>query len=177
MKIVINDANILIDLVKLELIDAFSMLDFDLHTTDFVLDELNDEQRTPIDSLNYGKKITVIETIETKDFQGITTLLEKSKGLSFEDCSVWYYSKKMSGILLTGDGKLRKQASKDNIEVRGIIYLFDALLNQNLISFQEAIKKIKQLMLLNNRLPKKEIDKRIELWNVKIMQDNNVRKK
>jgi len=91
--------------------------------------------------------------------------LEKSTGLSFEDCSVWYYSKKMSGILLTGDGKLRKQASKDNIEVRGIIYLFDVLLNQNLISSQEAVEKIKQLMLLNNRLPKKEIDKRIELWN------------
>lgn len=165
MKIVINDANILIDLVKLELIDAFSKLDFDLHTTDFVLDELNDEQRTPIVNLNNGKKLTVIETIETTDFQGITTILEKSTGLSFEDCSVWYYSKKMSGILLTGDGKLRKQASKDDIEVRGIIYLFDVLLNQNLISFQEAVEKIKQLMLLNNRLPKKEIDKRVELWN------------
>jgi predicted nucleic acid-binding protein len=165
MKIVINDANILIDLVKLELINAFSKLDFDLHTTDFILDELNDEQRTPIVNLNSGKKLTVIETIETTDFQGITTILEKSTGLSFEDCSVWYYSKKMSGILLTGDGKLRKQASKDNIEVRGIIYLFDVLLNQNLISFQEAVEKIKQLMLLNNRLPKKEIDKRIELWN------------
>ncbi len=71
----------------------------------------------------------------------------------------------MSGILLTGDGKLRKQASKDNIEVRGIIYLFDELLNQNLISFQETVEKIKQLMLLNNLFPKKEIDKRIELWN------------
>lgn len=165
MKIVINDANILIDLVKLELIVAFSKLDFDLHTTDFILDELNDEQRTPIVNLNSGKKLTVIETIKTTDFQGITTILEKSTGLSFEDCSVWYYSKKMSGILLTGDGKLRKQASKDNIEVRGIIYLFDVLLNQNLISFQEAVEKIKQLMLLNNRLPKKEIDKRIELWN------------
>lgn len=165
MKIVINDANILIDLVKLELIDAFSKLDFDLHTTDFVLDELNDEQKTPIVNLNNGKKLTVIETTETIDFQGITTILEKSTGLSFEDCSVWYYSKKMSGILLTGDGKLRKQASKDKIEVRGIIYLFDVLLNQKLISFQEAIEKLKQLMLLNNRLPKKEIDKRIELWN------------
>lgn len=165
MKIVINDANILIDLVKLELIDAFSKLDFDLHTTDFVLDELNDEQKSPIVNLNNGKKLTVIETTETIDFQGITTILEKSTGLSFEDCSVWYYSKKMSGILLTGDGKLRKQASKDKIEVRGIIYLFDVLLNQKLISFQEAIEKIKQLMLLNNRLPKKEIDKRIELWN------------
>lgn len=165
MKIVINDANILIDLVKLELIDAFSKLDLDLHTTDFVLDELNDEQMTPIVNLSDEKKLTVIETTEIIDFQGITTILENSTGLSFEDCSVWYYSKKMSGILLTGDGKLRKQASKDKIEVRGIIYLFDVFLDQHLISFHEAIEKIKQLALLNNRLPKKEIDERIEQWN------------
>lgn len=165
MRIVINDANILIDLVKLELIDAFLKLEFDLHTTDFVLEELNDEQKTPIINLNNGKKLTVIETTDSLDFRGITSILEKSTGLSFEDCSVWYYSKKMSGILLTGDGKLRKQACKDDIEVRGIIYLFDVLLNQNLISFQEAIEKIKQLLLLNNRLPTKEIDKRIDLWS------------
>lgn len=167
MKIVINDANILIDLVKLELIDAFSKLDFDLHTTDFVLDELNDEQRTPIVNLNNGKKLTVIETIETTDFQGITTILEKSTGLSFEDCSVWYYSKKLEGALLTGDGKLRKEVSKDGIEVRGIIYLFDELLRQELLTFELAIYKMEDLKILNNRLPQKEIAKRIECWKNK----------
>lgn len=167
MKIVINDANILIDLVKLELIEAFSKLDFEMHTTDFVLEELNEEQKTPILKLDNAKKLNVIETTDIKDFQGITEILTKSTGLSFEDCFVWYYSKKMGGTLLTGDGKLRKQASKDNIEVRGIIYIFDVLLSQHLISFQEAVEKIKQLILLNNRLPIKEIEKRIELWNAK----------
>ena len=165
MKIVINDANILIDLVKLELLEVFSKLNFDLHTTDFVIEELNDEQKTPITKLNALKKLDVIETTLIEDFEGINGILENSSGLSFEDCSVWYYSKKLSGILLTGDGKLRKQVSKDNIEVRGIIYLFDEFLNQDLISFEEAVEKIKQLSLLNNRLPKKEIEKRIDLWN------------
>ncbi|PCJ98711.1 MAG: hypothetical protein COA50_00245 [Flavobacteriaceae bacterium] len=165
MKIVINDANILIDLVKLELLEAFSNLSFDLHTTDFVFEELNDKQRKPITELSELKKLGIIETITMEDFQGINVILENSKGLSFEDCSVWYYSKKLSGVLLTGDGKLRKLASKDNIEVRGIIYLFDEFLNQELISFEEAVEKIKQLSQLNNRLPKKEIEKRIDYWN------------
>ncbi|TDS20585.1 hypothetical protein DFQ03_0177 [Maribacter caenipelagi] len=165
MKIVINDANILIDLVKLELLEAFSKLNFDLHTTDFVIEELNDKQREPITELSVLKKLGIIETITIEDFQGINTILENSSGLSFEDCSVWYYSKKLSGVLLTGDGKLRKQASKDNLEVRGIIYLFDEFLRQELITFEEGVEKIKQLSLLNNRLPKKEIDKRIDFWN------------
>lgn len=166
MKIIINDANILIDLVKLELLKAFSKLNFDLQTTDFVIEELNHKQKKPITKLSELNKLGVIETINIEDFQGINTILENSNGLSFEDCSVWYYSKKLSGILLTGDGKLRKQASKDNLEVRGIIYLFDEFLRQGIISFEKAIEKIKELYLLNNRLPKKEIDKRIELWKL-----------
>lgn len=108
MKIVINDANILIDLVKLELLEAFSKLTFDLHTTDFVIEELSDQQRGPITELSESNKLGIIETIKIEDFQGINSILENSSGLSFEDCSVWYYSKKLSGILLTGDGKLRK---------------------------------------------------------------------
>ncbi len=164
MKIVINDANILIDLAKLELIQVFAKINFDLHTTDFVIEELNDEQRNPVSKLIKSKKLTVIETEDMADFQGITSILEKSNGLSFEDCSVWYYSKKLSGALLTGDGKLRKQAIKEGIEVRGIIFIFDELLKQNLITFKIAIDRIEKLSLLNNRLPKKEIEKRIEYW-------------
>lgn len=164
MKIVINDANILIDLVKLDFLEVFSKLDYDLHTTDFVIEELNTEQKTPVSKLNSSNKLKIIETETTDDFAGINGLLQNSNGLSFEDCSVWYYSKKLSGILLTGDGKLRKQASKDKVEVRGIIYLFDELLRQQLIEFPEALEKIQQLAQLNNRLPKKEIDKRIKFW-------------
>lgn len=171
MRILINDANIFIDLVKLELLVAFSNLSFDLHTTDFVIEELNGEQQVHIIKLSEFKRLNVIETNTIEDFLGINGILENSNGLSFEDCSVWYYSKKLSGVLLTGDGKLRKLASKDDIEVRGVIYLFDEFLIQNLISFEEAVEKIKQLRLLNNRLPKKEIEKRIDCWK----QNNHIR--
>jgi predicted nucleic acid-binding protein len=164
MKIVINDANILIDLVKLDLLDLFSNLNFGLHTTDFVYEELNEEQKSPVSKLYDNGILNIIETTEISDFQNITALLNSSSGLSFEDCSVWYYSKLLSGTLLTGDGKLRKQVSKEGIEVRGIIYVFDELVKQNLLEFAVAIEKIKQLSQLNNRLPKAEIEKRIEHW-------------
>ncbi|MCD8435978.1 PIN domain-containing protein [Tenacibaculum dicentrarchi] len=165
MKIVINDANILIDLAKLDLLDVFSKLPFDLYTTDFVYEELNEEQRSPVSVLHQNGYLKIIETEEIIDFQNITELLNSSSGLSFEDCSVWYYSQKLSGTLLTGDGKLRKQVTKQGIEVRGIIYILDELVRKNLLDFPIAIKKIKELFLLNNRLPRKEIDKRIEYWN------------
>lgn len=167
MKILINDANILIDLAKLKLLELFSKLNFELHTTDFVYEELNEEQKSPVSNLYNNGTLKIIETQEVLEFQKINTLLEKSKGLSFEDCSVWYYSRKLSGTLLTGDGKLRKQVSKEGIEVRGIIYVFDELVSQNLLEFSSAVEKIKQLSQLNDRLPKKEIEKRIKLWDNK----------
>ena len=43
MRIITNDANILIDLVQLDLMNEFIQLELDLKTTDFVYEELNDE--------------------------------------------------------------------------------------------------------------------------------------
>lgn len=164
MRIVINDANILIDLAKLDLLEKFSELDFELYTTDFVFNELNESQKKATQKIVDNNLIEILETSEIEDYQGIQSILDKNNGLSFEDCSVWYYSQKLSGTLLTGDGKLRKQARKSGLEVRGIIYIFDELVKENLLSFSDAVERIELLFQLNNRLPKTEIEKRIKLW-------------
>lgn len=164
MRVVINDANIFIDLVHLEMLPVFSKLNFDMYTTDFILEELNSAQRVLVNKLIESEELVVIETNEFEDYSGISNLLEHTNGLSFEDCSVWYYSKKMNGTLLTGDAKLRKQAEKDEVEVRGIIFIFDEIVEQNLLIPEEAALKLTQLKQLNARLPKKEIDRRILNW-------------
>lgn len=73
----------------------------------------------------------------------------------------------MKGTLLTGDRKLRNQVLKDNIEVRGILFVLDELLRQQLLSFELAIQKINLLYQLNNRLPQREKTARLNLWNQK----------
>jgi len=164
MKLLINDANILIDLVELDLLNSFTCLPHELHTTDFVLEEIDSEQRTFIDSFVEGEKINVIVTTDIEDYNGINTLQINFSGLSFEDCSVWYYSRKMDGVLVTGDGKLRKTAQRDGLEVRGIIFVLDELLKHEILSFELAIEKINRLYQINNRLPKSILPQRIALW-------------
>lgn len=44
MRIIINDTNILIDLVHLDLMNKFIQLKLELKTTDFVIEELNEDQ-------------------------------------------------------------------------------------------------------------------------------------
>lgn len=43
MRIISNDANILIDLVHLNMMNNFIQLELDLKTTDFIFEELNDD--------------------------------------------------------------------------------------------------------------------------------------
>ena len=166
MRVIINDANILIDLVHLDLMNEFIQLEIELKTTDFVFEELNEDQKIIIASFIDSKDIELIITEKEEDFVSIATILENSSGLSFEDCSVWHYAHKLDGILLSGDGRLRKQASANGILVKGILYIFDQLLLNNLISFEYAIEKLEQLYEINPRLPISSKNERIINWSL-----------
>lgn len=92
----------------------------------------------------------------------------KTKNLSFEDCSIWYYTKQIGGTLLTGDRKLRETVEKDHIEVRGILYIFDLLLENNILSYGMAVERLIKLHKINTRLPMSEIEKRLTKWRQQI---------
>lgn len=164
MRIVVNDVNILIDLIHLEMVEVFFQLEFlELKTTDFVYEELHDEQRQVLQKFVDSQDFKVIES-EEDDLVSISGILNQTNGLSFEDCSVWYFAKKIEGILLTGDGRLRKLSSADGVEVRGILFVFDQLLLADFISFEFAILKINQLYQINDRLPIDAKNQRLDYW-------------
>ncbi|WNJ21304.1 hypothetical protein [Pontibacter sp. G13] len=165
MNILVNDANILIDLIKLDFMDAFMKLEARLMTTDFVLNELDPDQQKLLGPYLENHSLTSISTESVDDFQGIYQLLGAHTGLSFEDCSVWYYSIQLAATLVTGDGKLRKTARKSGVEVRGIIFLFDEMLAQGVITKQLAIEKMQALRALNPRLPQQEMERRLKQWH------------
>lgn len=164
MKFFVNDTNILIDLAELDLLNAFAQLDVELHTTDFIIAELEDsEQKAKVVEL-IDENLLFVSTLNSMEMVDVFNIQAENNGLSLEDCSVWYYTKKHDGILLTGDGKLRKQAKSNGLLVKGIIYIFDELILNGIISPPEAIAKAHQLLEINERLPKKEIHARIESW-------------
>ena len=164
MKIYINDTNILIDLSELELLAAFSKLNAYLYTTDLIVAEIQDtRQREKVKELiNAG--ILEVLSLESEEFTEIYTIRENNSGLTIEDCSVWFATRKYKGTLLTGDARLRKQASEHGIDVRGIIYVFDELVNKGILDKQTARTKMMDLRKLNPRLPEKEINARLRAW-------------
>lgn len=163
MKLHINDANILIDIVQLDLVTPFLALEFEMYTTDFVFEELESFQKEVLIS----EKLIILKTNEN-ELLPILELTTQHNGLSFEDCSVWFYAKKMDGVLITGDGRLRTKATASGIEVKGIIYIIEEIKNQNILEKFICVEKLEALKILNNRLPLAEIDKRIELWRTEL---------
>ncbi len=164
-RIVINDANILIDFISIGLLDVFFQLaEFELMTTDFIYNELYPEQQDDLAKYIKDKKLTILRS-EEKDIISISEIFNKINQLSFQDCSALYYTKKTSGILLTGDGKLRKQSTKESIEVHGSLFVLNYLVKTSLLSAKDAILKLDLLYFNNNRLPLKEKEKLIKNWS------------
>ncbi len=117
-------------------------------------------------------------SLKVKEFDG-NEMLElmrmrkralESSNASIQDCSVWKLAKNLDCSLLTGDNRLRKVVQKDNVEVHGILYLFDKMLEHQVINHETAITKLQSLFNINSRLPKDEIDKRIEVWGQSMHQ-------
>lgn len=161
-RIVISDANVIFDLLSVQLLEAFFALPCEICTTDLVISEIErPEQQQIIQKFIKLKKLGVA----TFDFDEINDiLLLQSNNTSIADRSVWYYAKKVDGRLLTGDGKLRAAAEKDNVKVSGVLYLFDNFVEYGLLSASEAAENLKALMTINMRLPKAECETRIAKW-------------
>ncbi|PJJ40505.1 hypothetical protein [Hallerella succinigenes] len=164
-RIVISDANVIFDLLSVQLLEAFFALPCEICTTDLVISEIErPEQQQIIQKFIKLKKLGVA-IFEFDEFSEILLLQSTSKNnTSIADCSVWYYAQKVDGRLLTGDGKLRSAAEKDNVKVSGILYLFDNFVEYGLLSASEAAENLKALMTINIRLPKAECETRIAKW-------------
>lgn len=92
------------------------------------------------------------------------TAQRASARVSIQDCSVWLYAMGNNYTLLTGDARLRNAAAKMKVDVHGIFYVIDKLVDMQLLSKEDAAEKLNKLKLLNPRLPLSEIENRIKEW-------------
>lgn len=167
MKVIaVNDTNIIIDLFNIGLLDLFFSSDIELHTTDFVLNELTDKEQ-----LKVIRSYISVQKLKVKSFSGeeLAKLFEfaysQSSNVSPTDCSVWQYAQENSYTLLTGDGNLRRDAQKSGVTVRGVLFVFDYLTDCGLLSYNLAIAKLKELLSGNIRLPKTACTERLDKWS------------
>jgi rRNA-processing protein FCF1 len=165
MEIVVNDTNILIDLYSIDLLEAFFRLPITVHTVDFVINEIKEESQLDCIREYIRRGLLYVHRFSVQELENIVELHRGASGnVSLTDCSVWYYAKCNNYVLLTGDRQLRARAIGTNVAVKGIIYVFDELVEKRIITPSFAAVKLEELFFKNQRLPKRIIQERIESW-------------
>jgi len=165
MKLAVTDANIFIDLIKLQMLALLFNIDMEIHTTKEIVDQLNDDQLLHLTKFIDSQDLRVhyLSALQLKEVIDLAA----PRALELADKSVAWLSLQLAATVLTGDGPLRKFCQTMHLEVRGIIWLFDAIVEKGLVNPLSAAEKMESLLGFNSRLPKDECSHRIQQWRAK----------
>lgn len=167
IKIAVTDACIFIDLHNLELTNSFFNLDIEIHTTSAILHELHYEEKRILQVYESDEMLT-IHNLQEHDYIEIFTV-DYPKSLSEADKSVIHIANKLNACVLSSDKTLRNCAKNKDIEYHGMIWIFDKLVEEGLLSKEDAAIKLKRLVstnsvFQNNQQLVVEIENRLKLW-------------
>ncbi|WP_253207568.1 MULTISPECIES: type II toxin-antitoxin system VapC family toxin [unclassified Pseudomonas] len=118
--IYISDTNIWIDFRNAGLLEHMFRLPFTLCCTDFVMHELEDFAHDEL--LAQG---LVVESFDERGVQKLWALKIAHNNSALADVSCYLLAQITGRPLLTGDGKLRRQAIQDGLQVHGALWLLD----------------------------------------------------
>jgi predicted nucleic acid-binding protein len=164
MNIVVCDANILIDLLQVDLFNAFLKLKWEMHVPPDVVDEVQEENSDLLIQAINSRDI-LIPVFTPEELFIIQDYKARYQPLSIQDCSCLLLAAKLSAVLLTGEKKLKTIATTSHrIQVHGVLWIFDHLVGKRLITPHMAHTDLSQLLTLNNRLPKAECERLLKRW-------------
>jgi predicted nucleic acid-binding protein len=168
IKIAVTDACIFIDLYELGLVASFFKLQIEIHTTSSVYFELYSEQQQILKAYQSVDRL-IVHNLKEEDFLQIQSE-PYPKSLSETDKSVLHVANKLNACVLSSDKTVRNCAKNKDIEYHGMIWIFDNLVKDNILSKKQAALKLEELVstnfiFQNNKPLVDEIQKRLKLWS------------
>lgn len=167
MKIAITDACIFIDLHDLNLTIPFFSLNLEIHTSLDVFYELYPEQQQLLKAFVSVGKLKIHNLIE----QDRKEILEAQypKSLSEMDKTVLHLALKQNALVLSSDKAVRNCAKLKAIDYHGMLWIFDRLIEEKILSKTDSSTKLIELIRLNiiyqnNSKLMSEFKKRLDLW-------------
>jgi hypothetical protein len=67
-------------------------------------------------------------------------------------------------VLLTGDKNLRRAAEKENVDVHGLLWLMDRMVEYHILPPSKAVKSLRLIIDKGSRLPCNEVNRRTKRW-------------
>lgn len=158
-RVYISDTNIWSHFRHGGLLEELFALPFVFASTDFVLNELPEGESEQLKALGL-----IVETLEGEAITALFELTVQHNNSALADVSCYYVAKEEGLPLLTGDGPLRKRATKDGVEVRGALWLLDQLIEHQVIASNHAAAALQAMLDAGARLPQAECEKRFGDW-------------
>lgn len=164
MRLLIHDANVLIDLLDIGLLDEAMTLPCVMQTTDLVQHEVVDVEQAQALSECISKGLLAVLSSSIEQMSKIAEMQSASPQLTLADCSVIFHAQDRDGVVLSGDGRLRKEAERQRLEVHSTPWLLSLMVAEGSMAPATAVDRLECLMDLNRRLPQRECRKLIDAW-------------
>lgn len=158
-RVYVSDTNIWIDFRNAGLLDDLFRLPYTFCSTDFVLDELQDLAHAEL----IGRGL-VVETLDGDAVASLMALTAEHNNSSLADVSCYFLARRLGLPLLTGDGRLRRQAVKDGMAVHGALWLLDQLLTEGVADRARLAAALDAMLVAGSRLPAEECQRRLKAW-------------
>ncbi|WP_226939977.1 PIN domain-containing protein [Pseudomonas aylmerensis] len=127
--------------------------------TDFVMHELEDFPHDEL--LAQG---LVVESFDEGGVQKLLGLRVEHNNSSLADVSCYLLAQSTGRPLLTGDGKLRRQAIRDGLQVHGALWLLDLMVEHQVLDAIDAATALEHMLADGARLPASECQIRLLGW-------------
>lgn len=164
-KLIITDTNVFFDIMSIEILPDFFGLDFEICTTDFVINEIvRIDQAEQVQAFIRSKKLTVYK-FSPEEVDDVMNLKTKRNLRRITDKSVLWKALQLKCNLLTGDKNLKNEAEDHGLQVNGSLWVIKALVESNIISAIGASELLEKLKTVNDSLPKDEIEKLIRQYS------------
>jgi hypothetical protein len=157
--LLITDTNIWIDLDHGQLLDDVFKLPYKICTPDFAREEIK--------SVNVNfliHKGLVFQSLEGNLVAELFRLSQNNRRLAIADLAAYLLAREHKATLISGDSRLVKISQQDGIDVHGLLWVIDKIVQLNIISPARAAQALQEMLNQNARLPKKECEYRLKVW-------------
>lgn len=153
----ILDASVAIDLLHGDIVLEFDALALNVEIPDVVLAEVIE-----------GERLTGL-SFETVEFTGeqvleVEELNRAQRNISVPDLFAFVAAREQGEILLTGDADLRQLAEREGIEVHGVLWILDELVQEGILVPLRAAQALRDILDGNSFLPEGECELRFRQW-------------
>ncbi len=158
-KLLISDANILIDMDAGEILETMFQLNYEFATPDILYSEELEEQhpyliKMGLQTLSLSGE-SVLRVVDLKQRYDAT-------GVSSNDFFTLALAEQVDAPVLTGDHGLKQVCIEENKEVHGTLWVVEKMVGETLITIDQAELAYKKMIDDGSRLPQDMISAQLQ---------------